>query len=158
LRGNLSEDVVLVLQKERKKYCPFEAAKGNLDATLSRCQIRLSRRKSSRAILLSRAAKELKPGKIGRWSFLGKYCGVPAAIFPVRLRGWASPLAAAFGPQNSAPWFAGYRLHPHYPAPSPLEDRLRKTQVGLDAFIAGKNADLVEENLAKWSSSLRQSP
>ncbi len=52
---------------------------------------------------------------------------------------------------------ADYRLSAHYRVRSPLDEVIRKTQPGLDAFITEKYEDEVEGILAKWSAALRQS-
>jgi len=51
-----------------------------------------------------------------------------------------------------------FHLHPRYRAQTPLDATLLKVQVGSDEFITEKYHDQIAATLAKWSSSLLQSP
>jgi tetratricopeptide (TPR) repeat protein len=76
------------------------------------------------------------------------------------LRGLALPSLA---PAQSPTGYGGaapidYRLTPHYRQTPPLEDILRHTQPGSDAFPTEKFAAELEALLEKWGTALRQSP
>jgi len=51
-----------------------------------------------------------------------------------------------------------FHLHPRYRAQTPLDATLLKVQAGSDEFITEKYPDQIAATLAKWSSSLLQSP
>lgn len=53
---------------------------------------------------------------------------------------------------------ADYRLTPRYRAESPLDEVMRKTQTGLDAFTTEKYAEEIEGVLWEWSEALKQFP
>jgi tetratricopeptide (TPR) repeat protein/peroxiredoxin len=54
--------------------------------------------------------------------------------------------------------FQDFRLTPHYPSPSPLDDVLRLVTPGLDEFVNEKHAFEITELLNAWSKVLRSSP
>jgi len=54
--------------------------------------------------------------------------------------------------------FADFRLTPHYPAKSPLEDVLRRVAPGSDEYITEKYAFEIESLLQRWSQALVKSP
>jgi Flp pilus assembly protein TadD/peroxiredoxin len=96
---------------------------------------------------------------ISRRDFV-RWCGVPlAAGMTTRPR---ADLLRAFPEQPSGgcaePWGAEYRLTPHYRAQSPLDEVIRQTQPGHDAYISELYAEEVGAVLAGWSSALRQNP
>src|ERR1700722_15920937 len=49
---------------------------------------------------------------------------------------------------------AGFHLHPHYPAQTPLDATLPKIKAGLDDFITEKYHDQIAAILAQWSANL----
>jgi tetratricopeptide (TPR) repeat protein len=51
-----------------------------------------------------------------------------------------------------------YRLNPHYRIQSPLDEVIRKTQAGSDAFLTERYAEEIEAVLAEWSAALRRYP
>ena len=51
--------------------------------------------------------------------------------------------------------FADYRLTPHYPKKSPLEDVLRYVAPGSDQYITEKYAMEISQLLAEWAKELR---
>jgi tetratricopeptide (TPR) repeat protein len=77
---------------------------------------------------------------------------------PSALRGLALPFFSLFDSRNTVSSDGEFHLHPHYRAQTPLDATLLKTQSGLDNFIAEKYHDQIAVILAKWSSSLLQSP
>ena len=54
--------------------------------------------------------------------------------------------------------FADFRLIPHYPAKSPLDDVLRLVLPGSDEFITEKYASEIMALLDEWSRGLRTTP
>ncbi len=97
-----------------------------------------------------------------RWSrrdFLGHFAWATAALAPAPLRGLvlhgASPADHA---DNRAPALPEYRLIPHYRQKPPLDDILRHTQAGLDAFPQESIAAELEAVLNQWRTGLKQTP
>src|SRR5215472_11263800 len=84
-------------------------------------------------------------------------CCQGAALFPIGLRSVTLPSLFAFDTSNpSIP--AEFQLHPHYRSPSPLDPIFLKVKAGSDQFITERYAQEVEQEFAKWSKALRQSP
>ena len=54
--------------------------------------------------------------------------------------------------------FADYRLTPHYPAKSPLDDVLRLVAPGSDEFVTEKYAFEIAHRLDGWSQALKAAP
>jgi tetratricopeptide (TPR) repeat protein/peroxiredoxin len=79
-------------------------------------------------------------------------------MVPAGLYGFALPPACSSDSPFSSSSDGEFRLHPHYGAQRPLDATLRKTQAGLDDFVAEKYHDQIAAILAEWSSSLLQSP
>jgi len=78
-----------------------------------------------------------KKRQVSRRAFLGGLRWAPLLFLPAPLhsaafRSWAPRLS---GEQGVALPFADFRLTPHYPARSPLEDVLRYVEPGSDARI-----------------------
>ena len=78
------------------------------------------------------------PAPMRAFPFGGKYAAPPRAIpsFP----------------------FAEYRLTPHYPAKSPLDDVLRLVAPGSDEFVTEKYAFEIAHRLDGWSQALKAAP
>jgi Flp pilus assembly protein TadD/peroxiredoxin len=57
-----------------------------------------------------------------------------------------------------SPGFADFRVTPHYPARSPLEDVLRRVAPGTDEFVTEKYAYEIAPLLDQWSEALKVSP
>ena len=107
--------------------------------------------------------------RLSRRDFLG-LCGsassllLPAPIFglpalgePLRLRQarlGAAPAVKAEAP----PPYADFRIVPHYPAHSPLEELIRKARQKEDDFPSERFSRAIETELAQWASELRKSP
>ncbi len=51
---------------------------------------------------------------------------------------------------------ADFRVSPHYPAKSPLEDVLRRVAPGADEYLTEKYAFEVKQSLDEWSRALRE--
>jgi len=54
--------------------------------------------------------------------------------------------------------FADFRLTPHYPAKSPLEDVLARVVPGSDEYVTEKYAFEIMRHLTEWSEALKASP
>ena len=61
------------------------------------------------------------------------------------------------GRSSSFP-FADFRLTPHYPAKSPLDDVLLKVLPGADEYLTEKYAFEIMPLLNQWSVELRTAP
>jgi Flp pilus assembly protein TadD/peroxiredoxin len=59
---------------------------------------------------------------------------------------------------NSSFNYADFRVTPHYPAKSPLDDVLRKTVPGTDEYITEKYAAEIVQRLNEWSDALKAAP
>ena len=73
--------------------------------------------------------------------------GSPFLFYPPR----------ALASQNHNFPFADFRLTPHYPAKSPLEDVLRLVAPGSDEYVTEKYAFEIESLLKQWSHALKVS-
>jgi tetratricopeptide (TPR) repeat protein len=83
--------------------------------------------------------------------------GVGAAIVPAPLREFVfypSWRTSRLPPASEAT----FHLHPRYRSERALDATLLKVQPGLDEFVTETYAERIEEILAQWSSSLKQSP
>ena len=69
-------------------------------------------------------------------------------------RGLALPLLRRLQSQNTPLVDAGFHLHPHYRAQTPLDATILKTKAGLDDFITEKYHDQIAAILATWSTNL----
>ncbi len=73
----------------------------------------------------------------------------------------AFPLGAKFAapPRAIHPFsFADYRVTPHYPAKSPLDDVLRLVAPGSDEFVTERYAFEIGRLLDEWSQALKSGP
>jgi tetratricopeptide (TPR) repeat protein/peroxiredoxin len=93
---------------------------------------------------------------LSRRDFLSLCGSTSALLIPAPLRG--APAAISTALNSPAASLADYRLTPHYRVQSPLEEVIRKTQPGLDAFPGEKDAAEVEAVLGEWGAALRQFP
>jgi Flp pilus assembly protein TadD/peroxiredoxin len=96
---------------------------------------------------------------ISRRTFLGEMRWAPILFVPAPLR------ALPFGAKVTAPPralpsfpFADFRLTPHYPAKSPLDDVLRLVVPGADEFVTEKYAFEIARLLNNWSQALKAAP
>ncbi len=76
----------------------------------------------------------------------------PMRALPFGAKGAAPPRAIPFFP------FADFRLTPHYPAKSPLDDVLRLVTPGSDEFVTEKYAFEIERLLNDWGQALKAAP
>jgi Flp pilus assembly protein TadD/peroxiredoxin len=95
-------------------------------------------------------------GIVSRREFLKAMQWAPLSFLPAPLRVFGSsnfPAASA----GAVPYFllADYRLRPHYPAKSPLDDVLALLEPGSDAFVTEKYAAEIGRNLTSWSRALK---
>ena len=90
--------------------------------------------------------------KVSRRTFLGAMRWAPLLYLPAPLhsaafRSWSPETLEEQGP--SFP-LADFRLTPHYPAKSPLDDVLRYVPPGSDEFITEKYAAEIAQHLEEW--------
>src|SRR5207249_8013775 len=95
-----------------------------------------------------------------RRTFLrGMQCA-PILFLPAPIR-WlplpSKPRDASRDRNASFP-FADFRLTPHYPAKSPLEDVLSRVVPGSDEYLTEKHAFEIMRLLAEWGEALKFSP
>src|SRR5215472_17273310 len=98
-----------------------------------------------------------KRGMVSRRAFLGglRYAPLiflPAPIHSAAFRPIVTRFPAAFAPTLSWP---EYRLAPHYPAKSPLDEVLRYVPPGSDEYLTEKYASDVAQRLAQWGQQLK---
>src|SRR5207302_8719118 len=112
-------------------------------------------------MVLSRASKKYYPSShcpvdASRRNFLIRCCqGTFATLVPGR--GLNFPFFHLDSGSEHSP-DCEFHLHPRYRAQTPLDATLLKVQAGSDEFITEKYHDQIATTLAKWSSSLLQSP
>jgi tetratricopeptide (TPR) repeat protein len=106
-----------------------------------------------------RMARYQEEKHISRRSFLRGMRWAPLLFVPASLRSLpygskiaASPRAIPFLP------FADFRLTPHYPAKSPLDDILRLVAPGADEFVTEKYAFEIAGLLNDWGRDLKATP
>jgi hypothetical protein len=87
-----------------------------------------------------------------------KAMGLAPVLFTVApLHGWfRSELAS--GDQGSRLQLADFRLTPHYPAKSPLEDVLCLVAPGRDEYVTEKYAAEIMPLLGAWAEGLKARP
>jgi tetratricopeptide (TPR) repeat protein len=92
-----------------------------------------------------------------RRTFLRRMRWAPVLFLPApfRARALGSLLAETPGERNHAPEFADFRVTPHYPTKSPLDEVLRKVTPGTDAFVAEKYAFEIMRLLDQWGQGLK---
>src|SRR5882724_3874593 len=95
-----------------------------------------------------------------RRMFLEKMRWTPFLFLPAPLRGapFQSVGAGSGAERNAFLPVADFRLTPHYPAKSPLEDVLRLVAPGSDEYITEKYAFEIGRLLSDWSRELRSAP
>src|SRR2546430_4982977 len=95
-----------------------------------------------------------------RRTFLrGMQCA-PIFFLPAPIRGLSLPslpLDASRDRPADFP-FADFRMTPHYPAKSPLEDVLARVVPGSDEYVTEKYAFEIMRHLSAWSEALKASP
>ena len=95
----------------------------------------------------------------GRRDFLIQCCqGASAALIPAGLNRLGLPTLYGSDFAGAALEKHEFHLHPHYRVPRPLDALLLKARAAQDSFVSERYADQIADTLAKWSSSLLQSP
>ena len=95
-----------------------------------------------------------------RRAFLRGMRWAPVLFLPAPMLGshFRSFLPAAPADQNSPFPFADFRLTPHYPAKSPLDDVLRLVLPGSDEYVTEKYTSEILPLLDEWSRGIRATP
>jgi Flp pilus assembly protein TadD/peroxiredoxin len=106
--------------------------------------LRMARRKSENLAFSRRTFL-----KAMRWS--------PLVFLPAPFRAFNLPESPTPGEGLSASAlpFSDFRLKPHYPTASPLDEILRRVIPGSDEYIAEKYAFEIAQCLEEWSSALK---
>jgi Flp pilus assembly protein TadD/peroxiredoxin len=95
-----------------------------------------------------------------RRTFLGRIRWAPLLFLPSPI--YASPLPsllpATSGDRTYTFPFADFRLTPHYPAKSPLDDVLRLVAPGTDEYLTEKYVFEIMRLLNEWSQGLKATP
>jgi Flp pilus assembly protein TadD/peroxiredoxin len=106
------------------------------------------------------ARQKDKGHAFSRRTFLKQMRWAPMLFLPAPLYSSSfRPLLAEIpGARNTAFDFADFRLTPHYPAKSPLDDILRKVVPGTDGYITEKYAFEIMRLLEEWSHGLKVGP
>src|SRR6266478_3458055 len=109
---------------------------------------------------LSMASHKPENQTVSRRAFLKRMRWAPVLFLPAPIR--ASPLRSALFPKfENRPGtfpFADFRLTPHYPAKSPLDDVLRHVVPGGDEYVTEKYAFEIMRLLNEWSQGLKATP
>ena len=71
--------------------------------------------------------------------------------------GLALPFLGRLRAQTTPLVDAGFHLHPHYRAETPLDATLLKTKAGLDDFVTEQYHDQIAAILAEWRANLVES-
>ncbi len=106
-----------------------------------------------------RMARHKDEQHISRRTFLRGMRWAPVLFAPAPL--CALPFGAKLAaPPRAIPFlpFADFRLNPHYPAKSPLDDVLRLVAPGSDEFITEKYAFEIGRVLNDWGQALKTAP
>jgi tetratricopeptide (TPR) repeat protein len=98
-----------------------------------------------------------KDHDFSRRTFLKQMRWAPVLLVPAPL--YSSPfrrlIAGTPSNGNFAFDFADFRVTPHYPAKSPLDDVLRKVLPGTDEYVTEKYAFEIMRHLDEWSQGLK---
>jgi tetratricopeptide (TPR) repeat protein len=97
---------------------------------------------------------------LSRRNFLNRMRWAPALFLPGPFSAppFQSWLAEILDDRNSALDFTDFRVRPHYPAKSPLDDILRKVAPGTDEYVTEKHAFEIMRLLDEWSQALKSQP
>ena len=106
------------------------------------------------------ARKKEEDHTFSRRTFLQQMRWAPVLFLPAPF--YASPfrelIARTSGNDAPAFDFADFRITPHYPAKSPLDDVLRKVAPGSDEYVTEKYAFEIMRLLDEWSRALKVQP
>src|SRR5256714_2625231 len=99
-------------------------------------------------------------GSFSRRSFLRGMRWAPLLFLPAPIQGFSFPAVRHEGSRDRNDRFplADFRLTPHYPAKSPLEDVLSRVLPGSDEYVTEKYAVEIMRILAEWSEALKLAP
>jgi len=106
------------------------------------------------------ARRKDERSSFSRRSFLRGMQWAPLLFLPAPIQGFSFPSVrheSSRDPNASFP-FADFRLTPHYPAKSPLEDVLSRVVPGSDEYVTEKHAFEIMRLLAGWGEALKFSP
>src|ERR1700730_10816723 len=92
-----------------------------------------------------------------RRTFLQGMRYAPVLFVPAPIQGLLFPPAAIKALVDPSLSLADFRLTPHYPALSPLDDVLRLVTPGSDEFVTEKYAFEIMSLVSEWSRALRAS-
>src|SRR5271169_4868744 len=103
------------------------------------------------------ARRKDKEQDFTRRALLKKMRWAPLLFFPapIHARAFHSFLRESPAERNSSLDFADFRITPHYPAKSPLDDVLRKVTPGADEYASEKYAFQIIRLLDEWSQALK---
>src|SRR5713101_2323736 len=106
------------------------------------------------------ARRKDEKSSFSRRSFLRGMRWAPLLFLPAPIQGFSFPSVRheSSRDRNASFPFADFRLTPHYPAKSPLEDVLSRVVPGSDEYVTEKYAFEIIRLLAKWSEALKFSP
>ena len=106
------------------------------------------------------ARRKGEKGGFSRRSFLREMRWAPLLLLPAPIHGISFPSVRRerLADQTSNFPFADFRLTPHYPAKSPLEDVLGRVVPGSDEYVSEKYAFEIMRHLTEWSEGLKASP
>jgi tetratricopeptide (TPR) repeat protein len=97
---------------------------------------------------------------VSRRTFLRRMRWAPVLFLPAPIHGL--PIRQVLpdnpGDRTSSFPFADFRLNPHYPAKSPLDDVLRLVAPGADEYVTEKYAFEIMRLLGEWSEGLKAAP
>src|SRR6267143_2379603 len=95
-----------------------------------------------------------------RRTFVRRMRWAPLLFLPAPLHASPFPsiLPETTGDGTSTFPFADFRLTPHYPAKSPLDDVLRLVAPGADGYVTEKYAFEIIRRLNEWSQGLKATP
>ncbi len=97
---------------------------------------------------------------VSRRRFLSTIGWAPTLLLPAPIFTWPfhSLLPERMGDHFYDLPFADARLIPHFPAPSPLDELLRKVAPGTDEFVTEKYASEISQLLEEWRRDLKLRP
>jgi Flp pilus assembly protein TadD/peroxiredoxin len=98
--------------------------------------------------------------KLSRRTFLGamRWASLLYLPAPLHAAAFRSLSPEALEEQRSSFSLSDFRLTPHYPAKSPLDDVLRYIPPGTDEFVTEKYAAEIVQHLEEWGRELRSNP
>src|SRR5882724_118068 len=95
-----------------------------------------------------------------RRSFLRGMRWAPLLFLPAPIQGFSFPAVRhqSSRDRNGSFPFADFRLTPHYPAKSPLEDLFDRVVSGSDEYVTEKYDLEIMRLLGEWGQALKSSP